>query len=133
MRLLLDTSALLAATRKADRNHKAATRFVREGPRAAFVVSDLIVCEVATRLRANEGAARAVAAARDLLSGAIAEVVYVDREILASALAEMARFADKRLSLADCASFVLIRALRLEGAFTFDDDFRSCGFASFPV
>jgi len=132
MRLLLDTSALLATTRRADRNHAAATRFARQSPGAQYVVSDLIVSEVATRLRANEGAARAVATARDLLAGRAAEVVFVDREILSSALSEMERFADKRLSLTDCVSFVLMGALRLDGAFTFDDDFRRCGFAAFP-
>jgi hypothetical protein len=39
---------------------------------------------------------------------------------------------DKRLSLVDAVSFAVIRALALDGAFTFDQDFRDCGFEVFP-
>jgi predicted nucleic acid-binding protein len=44
----------------------------------------------------------------------------------------MSRFADKRLSLTDCASFELMDRLGLEGAFAFDPDFRDCGYRMLP-
>jgi predicted nucleic acid-binding protein len=44
----------------------------------------------------------------------------------------MERFADKRLSLTDCSSFELMARLGLSGAFTFDRDFRDCGFEMLP-
>jgi predicted nucleic acid-binding protein len=43
------------------------------------------------------------------------------------------QFSDKRLSLVDAVSFAVIRSLALDGAFTFDRDFRDCGFKTFPV
>ena len=44
----------------------------------------------------------------------------------------MKRFADKRLSLADCASFEVLDRFALDGAFTFDRDFRDCGYRMLP-
>ena len=57
----------------------------------------------------------------------------MDAELLRGALAHMARFMDKRLSLTDCASFEVMQRLGLEGAFTFDRDFRDCGFRTLPA
>jgi predicted nucleic acid-binding protein len=44
----------------------------------------------------------------------------------------MAQFSDKRLSLTDCASFELMHRLGIDTAFTFDRDFRDCGFRMVP-
>ena len=53
-------------------------------------------------------------------------------ELLLEGTAVLERFADKRLSLTDCTSMALMRRLGLEAAFTFDRDFRDCGFAMVP-
>lgn len=132
MKLLADTSALLATMLRDDRNHAAAARFVRSQTSARFVLTDLVLAETATRLRARAGALRAVAVARELLRSRRYELVFVDSALLDGALARMERFADKRLSLADCASMELIDRLGLAGAFTFDSDFRDCGVSAFP-
>jgi len=58
--------------------------------------------------------------------------VLVDAELLRGALDHMRRFADKRLSFADCASFELMQRLHVGAAFTFDRDFRDCGFGMVP-
>ena len=49
-----------------------------------------------------------------------------------TALERMMRFADKRLSLTDCASFALMERLGLAAAFSFDSDFRDCGYQMAP-
>ncbi len=132
MKLLADTSALLALVLRDDRNHAAAKAFARRNSAARFVLSELIVGEVVTRARAWAGAKVAVELGRDLLHSRRYEIVFLDGELLEGALARMRRFADKRLSLTDCASFEMMERLRLDAAFTFDCDFRDCGWPVLP-
>ena len=132
MKLLVDTSALLALAFRDDRNHQAAAAFVRAQPEARLVLTELILSEVATRLRARAGAQRAVVVARSLFDSRRYELLFVDADLVRAALELMVRFADKRLSLTDCASFELMDRLDLEAAFAFDTDFRDCGYRMVP-
>jgi hypothetical protein len=131
-KLLADSSALMALAVRADQHHRAATEFVRLNPRLTFVVTELIVAEVATRVRARADAARAVGLAASLLEGGRHELVLLDVDLLRAALDRMLRLADKRLSLTDCASFELMDRLGIRRAFTFDHDFRDCGYQMVP-
>jgi predicted nucleic acid-binding protein len=132
VKLLADTSALLALVLPDDEHHEAASRYTRNNPNDRFVLTELILSEVVTRLRVRSDAARAVAFADDVLRSRRYELVFADSDLLRGALEQMKRFADKRLSLADCASFQTIDRLGLDGAFTFDRDFRDCGYAVRP-
>ena len=113
-------------------NHGPIDAFVRRQSRARFVLTELILAEVTTRLRALAGAERAVGVARSLLESRRFDLTFVDSDLLAGALARMKRFADKRLSLTDCASFEVMDRLGLDSAFSFDRDFRDCGFQMAP-
>jgi hypothetical protein len=132
LKLLVDTSALLALAFQDDRNHAPAVGFVRQSPQARFVLTELVLAEVVTRVRARADAGRAVAVARSLLESRRYELLFVDAHLLDGALGRMARFADKRLSLTDCASFELMERLGLAAAFSFDRDFRDCGYPMVP-
>jgi predicted nucleic acid-binding protein len=132
VKLLADTSALLALYIRDDRNHRAAAEFVRQNARARFLMTDLVLSETVARLRARASAERAVAVAEDLLHSRRYEVLFVDARIVAGALRRMTRFADRRLSLPDCASFEVMEELGLATAFTFDRDFRDCGYQMVP-
>lgn len=131
-KLLADTSALLALALRDDRNHEAAVAFVRQNAQARFVVTELIVSELATRVRSRAGAERAAAIAASFLDSRRYELIFVDAELLRGAIDQLRRFADKPLSLADGASFALMERLGLPSAFTFDRDFRDCGFTMVP-
>lgn len=132
MKLLCDTSALLALVLRDDRHHAAAAAFLRAHPGTRFLYTELILAEVATRLRARAGAARAVAVARDLLRSRRYELLFVDAVLVDEALERMERFADKRLSLVDAASFAVMDRLSIRCAFSFDRDFRDCGYETVP-
>jgi predicted nucleic acid-binding protein len=132
VKLLADTSALLALVLANDSHHEAAAEFLRRSPRVRFVMTELILNETVTRVRARVDAARAVAFAADALRSRRYDVVFVDEELLRGALAKMEHFSDKRLSLTDCASFEVIERLGLDGAFSFDRDFRDCGYRMVP-
>jgi uncharacterized protein len=131
-KMLIDTSALLALAFRDDRNHERARTFAQQNPAARFVLTELILSEVATRVRARAGAVRAAAVARNLLESRRYAVLFVDSDVVQRALDHMVRFADKRLSLTDCASFELMNRLGLGAAFAFDDDFRDCGYQMVP-
>jgi predicted nucleic acid-binding protein len=132
VKLLADTSALLALVLTDDAHHPEARDFLRQNRSVRFVMTDLILAETVTRLRARTDALRAVAFASDALSSRRYDLVFVDAGLLRGALDQMRRFADKRLSLTDCVSFETLERLGLGGAFTFDRDFRDCGFRTFP-
>ena len=132
MKLLADTSALLALYLKDEREHEKAKRFLQSRPEARLVLTELILAELTTRMRSRAGTDRAVDAADRILRSTRYEVVFLDEELLRGALGEMSRFSDKRLSLTDCASFELMKRIGLSAAFTFDRDFRDCGFETVP-
>ena len=132
MKLLVDTSALLALAMRQDRNHRAAVEFLRSHAHARLVLTELVVSEVATRLRVLADAKRAAALAHSFLDSRRYELVFVDGELLRAGIGRMEQFADKRLSLTDCISFELMQRLALTSAFTFDRDFRDCGFVMLP-
>jgi predicted nucleic acid-binding protein len=132
LKLLADTSALLALVLRDDSRHEMAKDFLRRSPRVRFVITELILAEVVTRLRARSDAARAVAFAHDALASRRYDIVFVDARLLQGALSQMSRFTDKRLSLTDCASFEVMGRLGLDGAFSFDRDFQDCGYRMLP-
>jgi uncharacterized protein len=131
-KLLADTSALLALSLDDDAHHAAAVGFVRRYPSHRFVVTELILAEFATRGRVRLDAGRVAVLTRSFLDSRRYDVVLVDGEIFRNALSLLERFADKRLSLTDCASFELMARLHLPAAFTFDRDFRDCGYEMVP-
>ncbi len=132
MKLLADTGALLALFNPRDALHQRARRFAKDAAETRFVVTELILSETVTRLRARTGAAHAADVGAALLTSRRYEVLFVDAPLIDAGLADLRRFADKRLSLVDAVSFAVIRALALDGSFTFDRDFRDCGFAVYP-
>ena len=132
MKLLADTSALLALVLADDAHHGQARDFLQQNRTARFVLTDWILAETVTRLRARTDAARAVAFAGDVLKSRRYDLVFIDAGLLDGALLQMKRFGDKRLSLTDCASFEALERFGLDGSFTFDRDFRDCGYRAVP-
>ncbi len=132
MKLLADTGALLALFNPRDNLHLQAKKFAREAAGTRFIVTELIVSETVTRLRARTDAARAADVGAALVASRRYELLFVDTPLVGAGLANLRRFADKRLSLVDAVSFAVIQSLALDGSFTFDRDFRDCGFAVYP-
>jgi len=132
LKLFADTSALLALAMRNDRYHREAAAFLKSNPRIRFVLTDLILVELITLVRARSDAAKAVALADDLVRSRRFEVIFVDADLMSGALKQMIRFSDKRLSLTDCASFEAMNRLGMDSAFSFDRHFRECGFELSP-
>lgn len=124
----------MACADAADPTHRAAMA-ARDGWLKAgcvFVTTDYIVDETLTLIRMRLGSAAAEAWWRQVDGS-----TRVRWETITGARAEKARglffrYADKDFSFTDCTSFVVMRELRLQEAFTTDHHFNQMGFVLKP-
>ncbi len=125
--MLLDTSGLLCYVDAADPRHDEADLLVDTAPSLlthSYVLAEFIPLCQSRRLRRADALAFSVA----LLDNPDVEVVWVDDGLHRAALALLDRREDKRYSLCDAVSFILMRERRLRDALTTDRHFESEGF-----
>jgi len=134
--LFLDTSYLIAVEVADDQNHKAAFEHWRKSLRSSssplLVTSSYIFTEVLTLLNSCGYHTKAVELGKNLLSSRSINLVHVDEELFYEGWAYFQKHKDKRYSLTDCVSFVLMKRLRIEKALTFDRHFAQAGFVKLP-
>jgi uncharacterized protein len=134
--ILVDTSAWYALTDSRERRHADAVKVFSGMTRGEFgriLTTDYILDETYTLLRMRLGT-DPVRSLRDLLTGSTnLQMVRVSERDFDSAVELMLAHADKRWSLTDCTSFVLMRELEIRRAFTFDRNFTQAGFEVLPV
>jgi uncharacterized protein len=133
--IFVDTSAWLALVDPADVHHSEARAFeagLRRGVYGKLVTSDFVLDETITIVRDKAGFARARDLSRALLDSPNVHVLWVGEPQFRDALELLFSHEDKHWSLTDCSSFILMRGMEIESAFTFDSDFRQAGFAALP-
>lgn len=132
--VFLDTGYLIALEASDDQNHAAARRhwrgFSRRLPQ--LVTTSLVFSEVVTFFNTRGQHAKAVELGNMLLESPAVELVHADESLLLGAWDWFQQYADKSFSLADCASFVVMRQRGLERALTFDRHFIQAGFQKLP-
>ena len=127
MRLFVDTSAWLALN---DRNDQYYSRAVTKSTeikkhRIELITSEYIIDESITLIRYRVSHQAAVIFGNSLLDSNIVRIEDVNAEDRLKAWEMFKKFEDKELSFTDCTSFVLMKNLRLQKAFTFDEHFRA--------
>jgi uncharacterized protein len=134
--ILVDTGAWYALTDPQERHHgHALALFARltKGVHGRMVTSDYILDETYTLLRMRLGI-EPVRRLRSLLAQSSSlQVVRVSDAEFERAVDLMVDHEDKRWSLTDCTSFVLMRELEIRDAFTFDHNFAEAGFRVVPT
>src|SRR5438270_10911577 len=118
----IDTSYLIADENTDDQFHKTAYKHWRDllkSPRP-LVTSSYVLVEVVTLLNNRRSHSKAVELGNNLLSSRLFNVVHVNEELFYEAWRYFQKYKDKRYSLADCVSFVLMDKLGIEEALTFD-------------
>lgn len=75
---------------------------------------------------------KAVAIGTLLMTSGWVDLVHVDEELFRAGWEYLVKHADKRYSLTDCISFVLMRRMQLQDALTFDAHFEQAGFRRVP-
>ena len=134
MRVLVDTSALLALSRRQDQYHNRAVKIAERHLAAGgqYLGTTLILGELYSHLLYLRGASAARAALTHLLDDPAHEWVEVTAALLGDAKTRwLARFADQSFSLIDAVSFEVMRRQKLTQAFAFDQHFTVAGFELF--
>ena len=131
MRVLADTSALLALSLRRDQHHSRAVRVAERhlGGGGRYVGTTLILSELYSHLLYVRGPAGARDALAHLLDDPMHEWVDVTTALVSEARSRwLVRFAEQELSLVDAVSFEVMRRERLTHAFAFDHHFKVAGF-----
>jgi len=132
--LFVDTSGWMAMADAADPAHEAACRardrWLEEG--GLFVTTDYVVDEMLTlvRVRLGLGAAQRWWALIDA-SGRV-RIEWMTPVRTARARTWFFGWTDKSFSFTDCASFTVMRELKVRSALATDEPFRQAGFAVRP-
>src|SRR5437667_34668 len=133
--ILYDTSAWVALAVPGDRRGPEAKRLQAQVSRGAYgsiVTTSFVLDEVATFVRMETDTESAVRLLRSILASAAITTVWIDPGHFGSALDLFQSHQDKRWSLTDCTSFVVMRDLGTEKAFSFDRNFEEAGFVRVP-
>jgi predicted nucleic acid-binding protein len=135
MALFLDTSFVIALEMARDNHHKAAAQYWQsyiQNPQP-LVTTDLVFAEIVTFFNARGLHQKAVEVGDRLVNSQLVEIVSTTPELRKEAWAFFKRHADKQYSLADCASFIVMRKRRIHSALTFDDHFAQAGLTVVPA
>lgn len=131
----LDTGYLLALELANDQNHRAAARhwqeFLLRQPR--LVTTTFVFDETVTFFNAHGHHAKAVEVGSNLRDSPSVHLIHVDERLFDAGWKLLQRQQDKRYSLTDCISFVVMREQDIRHALTFDRHFVQAGFDVLPT
>jgi uncharacterized protein len=130
-RAFVDTSAWFAYVNRADPDHSAVRRVLREHE-GRLISSNVVFDEVVTlcRYRLGHGIARKIGSV--LLDPTVADVVRVTADDEHAAWELFNARGDQEYSFTDCTSFALMRRLKVDTAVAVDHDFETEGFITLP-
>jgi len=118
-----------------DRHAKAARALqeaIARGEHGAVVTTSFVLDETATRIRMEGDVETAAKFVRALLESESVTIVWIDAAKFRKSLDRFQRSADKPWSFTDCASFVVMRELGVERAFSFDHNFEEAELVRLP-
>lgn len=133
MRLFVDTSAWLAINDKDDQYHKKAVAKIAEikNHKIELLTSEYVFDESITIIRHRITHKAAVIFGDSLLDSRIVTILDICSEDRSGAWELFKKYSDKDLSFTDCTSFLIMKKLRIQKAFSFDEHFKQVGFEIF--
>ena len=131
-RVFVDTSGWYAYAREDDPAH-AGAREALERWEGRLVTTDYVFDETVTLARARLGAVAATKIGDALLDSEVVELIRLLPEDFEDAWDLFKKGKDKKWSFTDCASFAVMRRLRLRIAVATDRHFLQAGFDALPA
>ena len=133
-RLFLDTSYVIALEAADDQHHKIALGHWQGLTRSlpVLVTTSYVFDEVVTFFNSRHRHAKAVEIGNLLLESPSVRLVHIDETLFHDAWRYFIQQSDKSYSFTDCASFVVMKRLRVRTALTFDKHFGQAGFEQKP-
>jgi predicted nucleic acid-binding protein len=132
--LFLDTGYLIAVEASDDQNHQAALlhwqKLIKSQPR--IITTTFVFDEIVTFFNNRNRHAKAIEIGKNLLESNLIEIIQVNEELLDLGWDYFQKHDDKRYSLTDCISFIVMEERNLTTALTFDKHFTQAGFVVLP-
>jgi len=134
IRAFLDSGYVIGLEASDDQHHEEAQAhwqgFLRQKPR--LVTTSFVFDEIVTFFNSRDRHAKAVEIGQRLLRSTSVEMLHVDEALFEAGWSYFQRRADKRYSLTDCISFVVMERDGIKVALTFDRHFEQAGFKNLP-
>jgi predicted nucleic acid-binding protein len=133
-RLFLDTGFLIALEAADDQHHKVALGCWKKLGKSlpVLVITSYVFDEVVTFFNSRHRQAKAVEIGNILLGSPSVKMVHIDEALFHESWRYFLQRSDKTYSFTDCASFVVMKQLRIRTALTFDKHFAQAGFEQMP-
>lgn len=132
--LFVDTGYLIALELANDQNHSKALQHWQRLKHALppLVTTAYVFNEVVTFFNSRGHHAKAVTVGNSLLGSPSIEFVHVDESLFHAGWRYLRAHQDKRYSLTDCISFMVMEHSGITTALTFDKHFVQAGFQVLP-
>jgi uncharacterized protein len=133
-RLFLDTGYPIALEAADDQHHRVALAHWQSLGRTlpVLVTTSYVFDEVVTFFNSRHRHTKAVEIRNLLLNSPSVNMVHIDEALFHESWGYFIQHSDKSYSLTDCASFVVMKRLRVRTALTFDKHFTQAGFERKP-
>jgi uncharacterized protein len=130
----VDSGFWIALENADDQNHSKALLHWQQSTAdmPLLITISYVFDEVVTFFNNRHNHAKAVELGHTLLTSSFIELVYVDETLFKEAWGYFQKHEDKRYSLTDCVSFVIMSKQNLDTALTFDKHFRQAGYQTLP-
>ena len=133
--VFLDTGYLIAQAMDDDQHYEAAVNHWQSvsQERIDLVTTSLVLTEAVTFINSRGQHSKAVSVGNMLLNSPSVHMVFVENPLLMEGWEYFKRHSDKRYSLVDCVSFVVMEKYDIYTAYAFDSDFIQAGFIIEPM
>ena len=132
--VFIDTGYVIALELASDQNHRAALKHWQSAAKSLplLVTTSYVFDEIVTFFNSRGHQAKAAEIGKRLLSSPSVGLIHVGEDLFQEGWSYLQKHKDKRYSLTDCISFLVMQELGIDTALAFDKHFIQAGFKKLP-